>query len=412
MTDYTLFTLPNGLRVAHHFDGTTSQAAFNLLYNVGSRDESADMTGMAHLFEHLMFGGSAHVPDYDYAIEMASGTNNAWTSCDHTDFYDILPGCNIETAFWTESDRMLAPTLHRSIEVQRRVVMEEFKQVCLNKPYGDAAHHLRSLLYTVHPYRWPTIGRELNHIERITLRDAESFFHTHYSPGNAVLAIAGPVELTRVQDLAEKWFGSIPARPVAPRTYPTEPEISAPRRLEIRGNVPQTRIYIAFPMPGQNHPDYKVADIITDILASGNASRFYRRLVMGSGLFTHADASVSGSDEPGFLLITARVAGNSDTTVAQAETMLWQQIEQLTVHGVEITELQRALNRFESNRTFASIGFAGIARELALCTMRGIDINSVTADYRTITPADITRVATALLTPARSCTLIYRPAAS
>ncbi len=411
MIEFTLSTLPNGLRVVHHFDGSTSQAAFNLLYNVGSRDESPCRTGMAHLFEHLMFGGSANVPDYDYAIEMAGGTNNAWTSPDFTNFYDILPAANIATAFWAESDRMYRPLLQSSLDVQRSVVIEEFKQVCLNKPYGDTGHLLRDMLYRIHPYRWPTIGLTTDHIEAVTLSDIEQFFHSHYAPNNAVLAVTGPVQLSQVQDLADKWFGNLEPRAIAPRTYAAEPDITQPRRKEVRCNVPQTRIYIAFPMPAQSHPDYKVADLITDILASGNSSRFYRRLVMGTDIFTHADASVSGSEEPGFLLVSARIGDDTDSCIAEAESRLWHEINLLADGDVSESELQRAVNRFESNRTFANISFVAKARELALCAMRGDDINTITPQYRAITTSDITRVARAVMQPQRACTLIYRTAA-
>lgn len=409
MAETSLFTLPNGLRVAHCFVPDTTQVTFSLLYNVGSRDESPDHTGLAHLFEHLMFGGSAHVPDFDYAMEMASATNNAWTSPDFTNFYCTLPSANLATAFWAESDRMLAPSIAASLDVQKRVVIEEFKQTCLNRPYGDAGHRLRALLYRVHPYRWPTIGLTPDHVAQVTLAEAERFFNTHYSPDNAVLSVCGGVERGRVEELAGLWFGPIERRRVAPRAYPQEPPVESPRREEVRADVPQTRIYIALPMPGESHPDYKVADLLTDILASGGSSRFYRRLVMGTDVFTQADASVSGSEEPGYLLLTAAIRGNGDDDIRRAEEMLWREALAVASDGVSDAELQRALCRYESQRTFAHISPAALARELALCTMRGTTVDAVTRAYRRITTADIRRVAATLLRPDRACTLVYRP---
>ena len=408
MIEHTSFTLDNGLRVVHHLDPSTSHVAVALLYNVGARDEMPGLTGMAHLFEHLMFGGSVNVPDYDYAIEMAGGTNNAWTSNDFTYFYDVLPAANVETAFWAESDRMLQLDFsERSLEVQRSVVIEEFKQVCLNKPYGDMGHLLRDLLYKVHPYRYPTIGRAPEDLERVTLDDIRRFFYSHYAPNNAVLSVAGPVEADRVRELAEKWFGSIPRREIAPRDYPAEPPITEARRLEVVRPVPQSRIIIAFPMDAYGTDDYRVADIITDILASGQSSRLNRRLVVGTDLFTEADASIAGSEEPGFLQIGGATTDNSDATIRKAEEALWQEIRRLTDEEVSEHELERALNRFESNLTFSHINYTSKCRDLAMAEIHGEDLNRQAALYRRITPADIRRVA-ALLQPRRSATLLYR----
>lgn len=410
MTDFTIFTLDNGLRVVHHYDPEPSHVCLNLLYNVGARDESPRLTGMAHLFEHLMFGGSRNVDSFDYHLEMAGGTNNAWTTNDFTNFYDIIPLANVETAFWAESDRMLEPSLTpESLETQRSVVIEEFKQTCLNKPYGDTGHLLRGLLYKTHPYRIPTIGKEPGHISRVTLADAKDFFYSHYAPNNAVLAIAGPLTLDETERLALKWFGPIPRREIAPRLYAPEAEITEPRQLEIKAKVPQTRIHIAFPMDAYLHPDYRVADLITDILASGNSARFTRELVMGTDLFTSADASISGSEEPGFLLISGSLRRDDQTSVEAAERALWEQIDRIASCEVDQRELQRALNRFESNLTFSQLNYVAIARELAKATIHGEDINSIVPAYRSVTTADILRVASRLLRRNRSCTLIYRP---
>lgn len=409
MIDYSVFTLDNGLRVVHHFDDSTSHVAVNVLYDVGARDESPSLTGMAHLFEHLMFGGSVNVPDYDYAIEMAGGSNNAWTSNDFTNFYDVVPAANLETAFWAESDRMYSLAFdERSLEVQRGVVMEEFKQVCLNKPYGDMGHLLRGLLYKVHPYGWPTIGKELSHIERVTMADVRRFFFSHYSPSNAVLAVAGPVALGEVRRLAEKWFGPIERRATAPRLYAPEPEITEARSLTVEADVPQTKITLAVPMGGRLDADFPASDLLTDVLASGNSSRFYRNLVLGTDLFTSADASVAGSEEPGFLMLNGSLRSNDGRSIDLARRALWNEARRIADEGVTADELERTLNRFECNAEFTAVSYLAKAQALAKSVMRGIDHNSVLPAYRSVTEADIKRVASELLKPERCCTLIYK----
>ena len=410
MIEYTTFTLPNGLRVVHHYDPTPSQVAVNILYNVGARDEDPAHTGMAHLFEHLMFGGSANVPSFDHALEMAGARNNAWTSNDFTNFYATVPKENIETVLWAESDRMLSPLLtDESLEVQRGVVIEEFKQTCLNKPFGDIGHHLRALLYRVHPYRYPTIGREISHIENVTLEQVRRFFFSHYAPNNAVLAIAGPIPLELARELVEKWFATIPRRDVAPRLYEQEPEIDSPRRKEVRADVPQTRIIIAYPMEGYSHPDFRTADLITDILAAGQSARFTRELVMATDLFTMADASISGSEEPGFIMLSGALTRNDDDTIRQAEEALLEQARRIAQNPPSRHEMERVINRFESNMTFSQLSYVARARELAKATIHGEDINSIIPAYRSITADDVHRVASRLLQPQRSATLIYRP---
>lgn len=406
----TAFTLNNGLRVVHRYDSTPTLAAVNILYNVGARDEDPSLTGLAHLFEHLMFGGSANVADFDYELELAGGTSNAWTSNDFTNFYDLIPASNIETAFWIESDRMLSLNFDsRTLEAQKGVVTEEFQQTCLNKPYGDTAHHLRGLLYHTHPYRFPTIGASPEHIRRVTSDDVRDFFFSHYAPNNAVLAVAGPVTAERVRALAEKWFGSIPRRDVAPRLYLPEEPITEPRRKTVVAKVPQTRITIAWPMDAYGHPDYPATDLITDILASGQSARFNTRLVMGTNLFTAADASIAGSMEPGFLMLTAALRDNSDRTLHEAEKALLDQAYELAMHGPSEKELRRAFNRFESNTIFSRIGCAAMARELAREAMTGDDCAAVMEQYRRVTTGDIVRVAQRIFNPRSSCTLIYRP---
>ncbi len=402
--------MSNGLRVVANHDLRTSMAAFNLLYNVGARDENPMHTGMAHLFEHLMFGGSANAPDYDAPLEMAGGWSNAWTSNDFTSFYDVVPAENIATPFWLESDRMLALTLDsRALEIQRSVVLEEFKQTCLNKPYGDISHHLRSLVFTKHPYRYPAIGVEPAHIENITLLQVRDFYRTHYSPSNAVLAVSGNVKPERVFTLAQQWFGSIPALPAAPRLYPPEPPVTSPRRKEVAANVPHTRIAIAFPMGAYGSEHYIAADLISDILASGHSSRLYRMVMQSGGALINADSSILGSEEPGFLMLNARIEGGEDRAIMHAEQMLREQICRITDKGVEQRELDRVLNRFESNHTFSSLSYLQKAQNLALAEMHGEDLNDIPARYRATTPEKIRSAAASILDPSRACTLIYRP---
>lgn len=411
MVEYSVHTLGNGLRVVHHYDPSPAHVVLNTLYNVGARDESSSLTGMAHLFEHLMFGGSVNVPDFDGAIELAGGTNNAWTSNDFTNFYTVVPAVNVETAFWAESDRMLSLSFApESLEVQRKVVTEEFKQVCLNRPYGDMGHRLRALLYTTHPYRYPTIGRAIEDIAKVTMEDVKQFFYSHYAPNNAVLVVAGPISEERTIALAEKWYGPIPRRDIARREYASEPPIEAARREVVEAPVPQTRMVVAFHTDGSGATDYPVADLITDILASGQSARFNTRLVMGTDFFTAADASVSGSVETGFLMVNAALRSDSLEVERQAEELIWRELRLLVTEGVSNEELARVLNRFESNRIFSRINYLAKASQLARAIMTSEDINKEIVRYRAVTPADIRRVAARILRRESSVTLIYRPA--
>ena len=410
MIEYNTFTLSNGLRVVHNYDGATAMVALNVMYNVGARDESPEMTGMAHLFEHLMFGGSVNVPDFDGAIENAGGMNNAWTSNDYTNFYDIVPAQNVETAFWVESDRMLSLAFSdKALEVQRNVVIEEFKQTCLNRPYGDMSHYLRAMVYKHHPYRYPVIGKEISHIEKVTQDDVKEFFYSHYAPNNAVLSVSGNVSFDETCRLAEKWFGSIPVRDIAPRNYPQEPEQVEARREEVNGNVPQLAMVKAFRMPGYGQPNYIECDIITDLLASGRSSRFYRNLLMTTGAFTEVDASIIGSDEPGFMMLNCKLTENDAASINKAESLIMNEVQRLVDGEVSDYELTRTINRFESNFMFSSMGFMAKAQSLANYVMHNEDVNDVVNRYRKVTIDDIARVASEIFVPEKSSTLIYRP---
>jgi predicted Zn-dependent peptidase len=382
--------------------------ALNILYNVGSRDEDPELTGMAHLFEHLMFGGSENIPDFDSALESAGGTNNAWTNCDYTNFYDIIPAHNVETAFWLESDRMNALAFSdKALEVQRQVVCEEFKQVCLNQPYGDLSHHLNTLAYTVHPYRHPVIGMELSHIQKVTQEDVRQFFYHHYAPNNAVLAITGNITAERAFALAEKWFGPIPSRPIAPRNYLQEPCQTEARRKSVTGRVPHTVIYKAFHMPGQRDKCYPVCDTITDLLSAGQSSRFYRNLLLKTNLFSKVDASITGSDEPGLLLLSGHL--RDGVTVEEAEDAIMREALSLVTTPPDEHELQRSLNRFESTLTFSNISYINLASLLAQIEMIDRDVNSIVPRQRETTIKDIVETTQRIITPENCSTLIYSP---
>ena len=409
MIPFSRFTLDNGLRVIHNYDPATAMVAVNLLYNVGARDEDRHLTGMAHLFEHLMFAGSEHIPDFDGALERVGGISNAWTSNDFTNFYEVAPASNVETLFWLESDRMLSLSFSdKALDIQRSVVIEEFKQTHLNRPYGDLSHHLRALLYKEHPYRYPAIGLEIDHLRHVTLDDIRRFYFSHYAPNNAVLAVSGNITADRVRELAEKWFGPIPRRTVAPRTYSPEPPILHERLERIERDVPQTLVTVAFPMPAYGEPGYIECDLITDVLANGRSSRFYRNLVMQGDLFSDADASIAGSEEAGFLMLNGRISRNDEAAVTEARNVLIESAMQLAVPGnISEHELLRAVNRFDSQATFASLNYLSRAQALAMAELHGEDINSIVPAYRQVTLDSMQKTAARILRKDSSATVEY-----
>lgn len=408
------FTLPNGLRVVHSPDPTTAMVAVNVLYNVGARDENRALTGMAHLFEHLMFGGSANVESFDATLEDAGGKSNAWTSNDFTNFYDILPAQNIETALYLESDRMLALDFKdKSLEVQRAVVIEEFKQTHLDRPYGDLQHILRDLVYkSDHPYSWPVIGLEPSHIERVTMDDVRDWFYNHYAPDNAILSICGNIDFETTRALVEKWFGDIPRRNVAPRRLPDDCFNPTPVTHTAYGNVPVPVIVMAYRMDPFGTTDYYLADAITDVLSLGKASRFSRNLVYGAGqgIFASADASVMGSEHPGMLLIQASLADDKDETISRAIELIKEQLYTLGEPGnVGDYEFERVQNRFEANFRFSCVKYAERAADLAMAEYHGLEINDVVSQRRTLTTDSIENLARRLFRQTEPVTLIYRP---
>lgn len=410
MIETTRFELANGLRFIHNYDGNTAMVAVNVLYDVGARDENPGLTGLAHLFEHLMFGGSVNIPDFDGAIERAGGKNNAWTSNDFTNFYDVVPAQNVETAFWLESDRMLGLAFSdKALEVQRSVVTEEFKQQCLNRPYGDMSHYLRRMCYTEHPYSWPVIGKTLEHIAKVTQDDIRSFFYSHYAPNNAIVAVSGNITAAETRRLAEKWFGGIPRRDIVARSYAPEPEQTEARHAEAQGHVPATDITIAYKMAGYGTKQYYCADLLTDLLANGESSVFYRELLMESDLFTSVDASILGSEEPGLLLLNMRLREEGAEQERRAIETVTAKVDEIMRRDITPRELTRAINRMESAMMFNNVSYLAKAQALAMSEYHGEDINGVIACYRALDGDDLKEAAAEIFRPERASTLIYRP---
>ncbi len=412
MIQVNRYTLANGLRIVHNEDDSTQMVALNLLYDVGARDEDPSHTGFAHLFEHLMFGGSLHIPDYDTPVQNAGGENNAWTNNDITNYYITLPHQNVETGFWLESDRMLSLDFSpKSLEVQRQVVIEEFKQRNLNQPYGDASHLLRELAYESHPYRWPTIGKEIAHIAQATLEEVKDFFFRFYAPNNAILAVTGHISFEETIRLAEKWFGPIPARNISPRQLPAEKPQTAVRRKTVERKVPVDAIYMAFHMSNRMHPDYYVYDMITDILSNGRSSRFIQLLVQEQKLFTSIDAYISGSLDEGLLHITGKPV--EGVSLEQAEEAIWKELEKMKTVPVSEQELEKVKNRYESEQIFNNINYLNVATNLAFFELTGKaeDINEEVGKYRAVTAEQIQATSARCFVP-ENCSILYYKAIS
>ena len=401
------YKLANGLRVVHNENDSTQMVALNILYDVGARDEDPQHTGFAHLFEHLMFGGSVNIPDYDTPAQNAGGENNAWTNNDITNYYITLPCQNVETGFWLESDRMLGLDFSsRSLEVQRQVVIEEFKQRNLNQPYGDASHLLREMAYYTHPYRWPTIGKEISHIANATLDEVKDFFYRFYAPNNAVLAVTGHISFEETVRLAEKWFGGIPVREVSPRRLPEELPQTRIRRLTVERPVPVDALYMAFHMCSRRHAEYYVYDMITDILSNGRSSRFIQSLVRERKIFSSVDAYISGSLDEGLIHITGKPS--ESVSLEQAEEAVWAELERLKAEPVTDTELEKVKNRYESEQIFNNMNYLNLATNLAYFELigRAEDINAEVERYRAVTAAQIQAVAARCFVP-ENCSVLY-----
>ncbi len=390
MIQFDKFTLENGLRVLVHEDKSTPMAVVNVLYDVGARDEHPEKTGFAHFFEHLMFGGSKNIPVYDEPLQVAGGENNAYTTNDLTNYYCQLPAENIETAFWLESDRMLSLAFgKKSLEVQRKVVSEEFKEHYINKPYGDVWHKLRELVYTTHPYKWMTIGASLKHIEDVKLQDVKDFFAKHYTPSNAVLVVAGNIETAQVKTLAEKWFGNIPAGIKYDRDLPAEPRQNAPRFLEVKSNVPLDALYKAWHIYPRTDPRYYIADLITDILSGGASSRLFQSLVKEKKLFSSIDCYHLGSTDAGIITIDGKLVKGVD--IKEADAAVMEELKKLQQDGITTFELEKVKNKTESAMAFEDMSVMNRAQSIAMYELLGDAnlINSELSKYQEVTAEQI-----------------------
>jgi predicted Zn-dependent peptidase len=408
MIHFERFTLANSLRVIVHEDPTTPMAVLNVLYDVGARDEDPDQTGFAHLFEHLMFGGSINIPDYDEPLQRAGGENNAYTTNDLTNYYIQLPADNLETAFWLESDRMLSLAFsEKSLEVQRKVVCEEFREHYINKPYGDVWKQLRELSYRVHPYRWMTIGRELSHIEQARLEDVKRFFFAHYNPSNAIVVVGGNVKLSRVKQLAEKWFGDIPAGSKYHHHLPQEPAQTQARRREVKAEVPLDALYKCYPMYSRLDPRFYVSDVITDLLSGGSSSRLYQSLVKERQLFSQIECYHLGSLDPGLVTIEGKLV--KGVSMEEADHAVQEQLSLLVAEPVETQELQKVKNRVESLIAFEDMSLLNRCNNLAFYELLGDAalMNEEMQKYDQVTSEQVQQVAGELFNPDHANTLYY-----
>jgi predicted Zn-dependent peptidase len=408
MIEFNQFELPNGLRVIHHQDEATPLVAFNLVYDVGARDENPDRTGFAHLFEHLMFGGSKHIENFDEPLQKAGGQSNAFTSNDITNYYCTLPKENLETAFWLESDRMLELAFTpKSLEVQRSVVIEEFKQRYLNQPYGDVWLLLRPLAYKEHPYQWATIGKEIDHIADATMEEVKAFFYKHYSPQSGVLCVAGNISLDEVKQLAQKYFGEIEAREKYVRNLPVEPAQKEYRELTVERDVPADAIYMAFHMCSRTDQDYHTTDLISDVLSRGKSSRLFKGLILDNPKFNEISAYVSGSLDNGLFIVTGKPADG--VSLEEAQDLIWEYLEEIKEELVSERELEKVVNKVESSNVFGEMSV--LNKAMSLCFYELIasadDINNEVAKYKRVTREDIQRVANDLFRKENCSVLNY-----
>jgi zinc protease len=409
MIHFEKFVLDNGLRVIVHEDKSTPMAVVDVMYDVGARDEDEGRTGFAHLFEHLMFGGSLHIESYDEPLQMAGGENNAYTTNDLTNYYCQLPAENIETAFWLESDRMCSLAFNEnSLEVQRKVVSEEFKEQYINKPYGDVWHKLRELAYKVHPYKWMTIGQDLSHIENAKLQDVKDFFYKHYTPSNAILTVAGNVTVEQVKALAEKWFGDIPAGKKYVRKIKQEPEQKEPRMMEVAESVPLNALYKCWHIGSRLDKRYYVDEVITEILGGGASSRLFQSLVKEQQLFSSIDCSHTGSIDPGLLCIDGKLVRG--VTLEEAENAVIAELEKIKTELISEAELQKIKNKTESMLAFEDISLMNRANSLANYELLG-DANLMNTElesYRAVTREDIREECRKVFVESNCSTLYYR----
>lgn len=408
MIEFQKFTLNNGLKVIVHQDKTTPVVAMNILYNVGAKDEDPELTGFAHLFEHLMFGGSVNIPKYDEPLQKVGGENNAFTNNDITNYYLSLPKENIETAFWIESDRMLNLAFtDKSLEVQRNVVIEEYKQRYLNQPYGDVWLQLRPLVYKVHPYQWATIGKSIKHIEDAKMDDVRDFYNRFYNPDNAILVIAGDVEIEEIKRLSEKWFGSIHKSSPKRKEIPQEPVQTEAKFLKLNKEVPANAVFKAYHMVDRLHHDYHTTDLISDLLGSGKSSQLYASLVSEKQIFTSISCFVSGDIHPGVIYIAGYLSDGIEAK--DADIAIEEELKEFCKQKVDEHTLQKVKNKFLAAKEFSNLSILDKAMNLAYSELLG-DANLVNTEldlYMNVNPNDIQRVANQLFVDENTSTFYY-----
>lgn len=409
MIDFKRTTLDNGLRILFHQDLSTPLVALNIIYDVGSRDDNEDMTGMAHLFEHLMFGGSLNIPDFDTPLQMAGAENNAFTNNDYTNYYLTIPSNNMETAFWLESDRMLSLGFSEEVlKIQRKVVVEEFNQRYLNQPYGDVMLLLRPLAYKVHPYRWSTIGKDISHIEKVALGNVKDFFFAHYAPNNAILSVTGNTSYDEVLRLAQKWFGPIGRRNIPLRNLPSEPVQNKERRLEIEREVPSDVLYKTWHICRRAEREFNSLDVLTDILSGGESGRLYTALVRDRKLFSDINAYLSGEIDPGLLILNGKLMDGINFT--DAEKAVNEIIEDISTNQVPALEMEKVNNKFESSTVFSNTSIQNKAMNLGFHELLG-DANGINDEIRFYKEVDydmVKKVAGKYLDPSNCSTMYYK----
>ena len=413
MIKFSRFSLDNGLKIVVHEDKSTPLVAMNILYDVGSRDEDPEMTGLAHLFEHLMFGGSVNIPEYDLPLQLAGGDDNAFTNNDITDYYLTVPSENIETGFWLESDRMLELDFsQKNLDVQKNVVIEEFKQRYQNQPYGDAMLLLRPLVYKVHPYRWPTIGMDISHIERIDLEHVKKFFFSHYAPDNAILTVTGNINPEKVFKLAEKWFGPIPRRNTGSRSIQPEPKQDAPRTMTVKRNVPADALYKVWHMGPRKSDDFYSLDLLTDLLSGGDSGRLYNKLVREKNLFSEINVFITSDIDPGLVIMSGKLM--KDVDIFNAELAVNEVIDELKDSVLKNDELEKVKNKFESSTVLTNTSILNKAMNLSFYELLGDTnlVNKEVESFRAVSCDMIRDAANRYFTPENSTVLYYLSAAS
>lgn len=410
MINFNRFILENGMRVIVHQDRSTPLVAMNLLYDAGSKDEDPSMTGLAHMLEHLMYCGSANIPEYDLPLQLAGGENNAFTNNDITNYYLTIPSENIETGFWLESDRMLAPDFTQpKLEIQKSVVIEEFKQRYLNQPYGDVMLLLRPLTYTVHPYRWPTIGMEVSHLENVGLEDVRHFFFSRYTPDNAILTLSGNITPEKAYELAVKWFGPVPLRVSAERRLPAEPVQTEGRTITVERSVPADALYKAWHMGSRMSDDFYTLDLLTDLLAGGESGRLYNKLVREKNLFSEINAYITSDIDPGLVILSGKLMRGTD--IMKAEKAVNEVIDELKDSSLTHAdkELEKVKNKFESSTVLSNTSILNKAMNLSVYELLG-DIhlvNSETERFRAVTREMAREAAISYLNPDNCTTIFY-----